>query len=159
MAAIDSIFKGGKSAVVIGWKADEALDLIDPDDDVTTASHSASIDFVYIDPKLVEELKRMGMSARCTLDLDLESTLTYTSWYDPGDYTNPPDGDTEINSASHEVEGISFSEFEIDDLTDSEMSEITDIIIQALKDSSDVGEFLESDSPINHINFNKDFNR
>jgi hypothetical protein len=106
-AAVDSIFGQEKKVLVLGWTAKDASDLIegsDSDDGHVTAEHSATIDFIYIEPSLVEELKRLGESTRAVLHIDISSGISFTSWYHPGDYMNPPEGDTIINGTDHTIE-------------------------------------------------------
>jgi hypothetical protein len=157
-AAVDSIFGGEKKAVVLSWTATDAMDLVEPDEDSTVAEHEAKIQFIFIDPSLVKELEEMGASTRGDLYLEISSNLTYSSWYDPGDYMNPPDGDTEITDAEHEIVDISISNVEYDaNFVEFELNPIKKTISTALTGSNDVDDFLIS-SPRSYTNFEKYFN-
>ena len=157
-AAVDSIFGGEKKAVVLSWSSQDALDLIDTDDDRTIADHEASIQFVFVDPILVKELEEMGASTRGEMYLEISSDLTYSSWYDPGDYANPPEGETEINGADHDILDIAIDNVEQDESFDElELEPIKKTIEKAMVGSNDIDDFLTS-SPRSYTNFEKYFN-
>jgi hypothetical protein len=157
--AVDSIFGEEKRAVVLSWSSEDALDLVDPDESHISTEHDASIEFIYTDPELVRELKEMGASTRGELYLEISSDISYSSWYDPGDYMNPPDGDTEITDADHSITAFSLSidGLSEEDLDDSEINSITEKIEKALAGSNDLDDFLTS-SPRSYPNFRKYFN-
>lgn len=153
-AAVDSIFGEEKKAVVLSWTAKDALDLVDPDESRVNVEHDASIEFIFTDPDLVRELEEMGASTRGDLYLEISSDLAYSSWYDPGDYMNPPDGETEITDADHDILAASIDNLDEDE---SDIEPITNIIKKALDGSSDIDDFLTS-SPRSYPDFKKYFN-
>jgi hypothetical protein len=158
-AAVDSIFGEEKRAVVLSWSSKDALDLVDPDESQVNVEHEALIEFIYTDPELVRELEEIGASTRGELHLEISSDLSYSSWHDPGDYMNPPDGDTEITDADHTIisSSLSIDGLGDEDFDDSELDPISKKIEKALSGSSDLDDFLTS-SPRSYPNFRKYFN-
>jgi hypothetical protein len=116
-SAIDSIYNKGKSAFVLGWKAQGLYDLIEGEEDddgqgSVERDHTVAISLVYTDPELVESLINLGASPRQTINFEITSEIQFTSWYHPGDYMNPPEGDSEVTGVTNEITSIYFNDLE-----------------------------------------------
>ena len=118
--ALDAIFNDGKNVIILDWTATEdsliaSVQDYDSNHGATDADWEVTIDCLYIgQPELDQKLDEAGLR-RFELVLYLNSTFTFSSWDDPGDYMNPGDSGTEIDDIETSITDIHVngSEFKI----------------------------------------------
>jgi hypothetical protein len=108
--AINSIFKEGENVIVLDWNIPEDTfhDAIDSDERIghQDIEWEASFDCLYVGrPELDDRLSEMELR-RFEVTVYFESSVSFSQWYDPGDYDTPPDGDTQIESVDTKVISI-----------------------------------------------------
>jgi hypothetical protein len=107
--ALDSIFREGKNVIVLDWDIPTdtlANSVTDKDDRSGECEWEATFDCLYIGrPELDTQVAENNLQ-RFELTLYFNSEFSVYSWYDPGDYMNPPDGDTEISDISTTLDSI-----------------------------------------------------
>jgi hypothetical protein len=81
---VDSIFKGGKSVIVLGWKTNDSDDLIGlsttyyDDDEDEEIDHTINFDCLCVEPSLILEFEKLGLSLRFKVSIDIKSYVKYT---------------------------------------------------------------------------------
>ena len=107
---LNAIFKDGKNVVVLDWDIPEDSLLGSLTDDDSRGSDSteweASFECIYVGrPELDDQLNEADLR-RFNIIILFDSSFSFNRWYDPGDFYNPPEGDTEIDDITTDISSI-----------------------------------------------------
>lgn len=145
--AVDAIFRDGEKVIVLDWDMPDDTYFVDnisseERTDTETIEWEATFDCLHVGrPELDEALAEMELS-RFEVTVYFESKVTFSQWYDPGDYNNPPDGDIEITDIDTSITSIT-----IGGLESSEDFDLDQIISQM--DTSDLEDYIKK----KHVKF------
>ncbi|NBU48314.1 MAG: hypothetical protein EBS34_12935 [Flavobacteriales bacterium] len=136
--AIDSIFMEGEKVIVLDWEIPyDVTDSIDSEERQGSQDieWEVSFDCLYVGrPELDDKLSDMELR-RFEITIYFESNVSFSQWYSPGDYMNPPDGGIEIESVDTKVTSITLDGSDFEDSFG-----VTDIVSEM--EDSDLSSFI-----------------
>ncbi len=102
---LDTLFFGEKKLNLIEFEypsnvINDYLSAVEEEHGTDEVSWDASITAMLSGEKYSKYKEALDLGNTVDISIEFNSDVTYTSWYDSGDYYNAPEGDTEINDIS-----------------------------------------------------------